>query len=54
MTKKKKPSPQKILRQILLVLMTIFAAVAAVIFLLPTVLTINVTDGDKCKLWRCL
>ena len=41
MTKKKKPSPQKILRQILLVLMTIFAAVAAVIFLLPTVLTIT-------------
>lgn len=39
--KKKKPSPQKILRQILLVLMTIFAAVAAVIFLLPTVLTIT-------------
>ena len=38
---KKKPSPQKILRQILLVLMTIFAAVAAVIFLLPTVLTIT-------------
>lgn len=41
MKKKKKPSPQKILRQILLVLMTIFAAVAAVIFLLPTVLTIT-------------
>jgi len=41
MIKKKKPSPQKILRQILLVLMTIFAAVAAVIFLLPTVLTIT-------------
>lgn len=41
MTKKKKPSPQKILRQILLVLMTLFAAVAAVIFLLPTVLTIT-------------
>ena len=41
MTKKKKPSPQKILSQILLVLMTIFAAVAAVIFLLPTVLTIT-------------
>lgn len=41
MTKKKKPSPQKILGQILLVLMTIFAAVAAVIFLLPTVLTIT-------------
>ena len=41
MTKKKKPSPQKILRQILLVLMTIFVAVAAVIFLLPTVLTIT-------------
>lgn len=41
MTKKKKPSPQKILRQILLVLMTIFSAVAAVIFLLPTVLTIT-------------
>ena len=41
MTKKKKPSPQKILRQILPVLMTIFAAVAAVIFLLPTVLTIT-------------
>ena len=41
MTKKKKPSPQKILRQILLVLMTIFAAVAAVIFLLPTLLTIT-------------
>ena len=41
MTKKKKPSPQKILRQILLVLMTIFAAVAAVIFLLPTALTIT-------------
>lgn len=41
MTKKKKASPQKILRQILLVLMTIFAAVAAVIFLLPTVLTIT-------------
>ncbi len=41
MTKKKKPSPQKILRQILMVLMTIFAAVAAVIFLLPTVLTIT-------------
>lgn len=41
MTKKKKPSPQRILRQILLVLMTIFAAVAAVIFLLPTVLTIT-------------
>ena len=41
MTKKKKPSPQKIVRQILLVLMTIFAAVAAVIFLLPTVLTIT-------------
>ncbi len=41
MTKKKKPSPQKILRQILLVFMTIFAAVAAVIFLLPTVLTIT-------------
>ena len=41
MTKKKKPSPQKILRQILLVLMTIFAAVAAVIFLLPTVHTIT-------------
>lgn len=41
MTKNKKPSPQKILRQILLVLMTIFAAVAAVIFLLPTVLTIT-------------
>ena len=41
MTKKKKPSSQKILRQILLVLMTIFAAVAAVIFLLPTVLTIT-------------
>lgn len=41
MTKKKKPSPQKILRQILLVLMTVFAAVAAVIFLLPTVLTIT-------------
>lgn len=41
MTKKKKPSPQKILRQILLVLMTIFAAIAAVIFLLPTVLTIT-------------
>lgn len=41
MTKKKKSSPQKILRQILLVLMTIFAAVAAVIFLLPTVLTIT-------------
>ena len=41
MTKKKKPSPQRILRQILLVLMTIFAAIAAVIFLLPTVLTIT-------------
>ena len=41
MKKKKKPSPQKILSQILLVLMTIFAAVAAVIFLLPTVLTIT-------------
>lgn len=38
---KKKLSPQKLLRQILLVLMTIFAAVAAIIFLLPTVLTIT-------------
>lgn len=37
----KKLSPQKLLRQILLVLMTIFAAVAAIIFLLPTVLTIT-------------
>lgn len=38
---KKKLSPQKLLRQILLVLMTIFAAAAAIIFLLPTVLTIT-------------
>ena len=36
MTKKKKPSPQKILRQIMLVNKTLFAYVAAVKLMLQT------------------
>lgn len=39
--KKKKLTPQRLLKKILTVLMTVFAAAAGIVFLLPTVLTIS-------------
>lgn len=41
MSRRKRLSPQRIFKNITLFVMTVFAAIAAVIFLLPTVLTIT-------------